>query len=85
MRVPASPQTSFPWLLPLRRPAAAAAGKGRELVLHGGNAGHGQISQEAKAALGGTVMIPTAAGGEVGVWQGVGGLTGRSVWGWQLC
>ncbi|PSC67497.1 pleiotropic regulatory locus 1 [Micractinium conductrix] len=50
--------------IPAQKPAAAAAGKGRELVLHGGNAGHGQISQEAKAALGGTVMIPTAAGGE---------------------
>lgn len=33
--------------------------------MHGGPAGPGRITAEAKAALGGTVMVPTAAGGQV--------------------
>ena len=60
---------SFPLWPPSSRPppcrqAAAGGVKGRELVLHGGAAGPGQISAEAKAALTGTVMVPTAAGGQ---------------------
>jgi predicted Rossmann-fold nucleotide-binding protein len=47
------------------RPAASTL-KGRELVVHGGGAGPGKITAAAKAALGGTIMIPTAAGGQVG-------------------
>ncbi len=35
--------------------------------MHGGAAGPGKITAEAKAALGGTVMVPTAAGGQVGL------------------
>lgn len=49
--------------IPAQAPAAAAS-KGKELVVHGGPAGPGRITAEAKAALGGTVMVPTAAGGQ---------------------
>ncbi len=54
------------FLSPTCRPAAAAS-QGKQLVVHGGAAAPGQISAEAKAALTGTIMIPTAAGGQVGV------------------
>lgn len=50
--------------IPAQKAAAAAAGRSKELVLHGAGVGPGQISKEAKAALGGTVMVPTAAGGQ---------------------
>lgn len=53
------------WWSSLCRPAAAAASKGKELAVHGGAVGPGKITAEAKAALGGTVMVPTAAGGQV--------------------
>jgi pleiotropic regulator 1 len=49
--------------IPTQRPAAAAS-QGKQLVVHGGGAAPGQISAEAKAALTGTIMIPTAAGGQ---------------------
>ena len=57
-------------LIPAQPPAAtrAAAAKGKELVLHGGEGapgvGPGAITPAARAALSGAVMIPTAAGGE---------------------
>lgn len=56
--------------IPSRPPAAAkaAAAKGRELVLHGGEGaggvGLGGITSAARAALNSSVMIPTAAGGQ---------------------
>ncbi|KAI3434463.1 hypothetical protein D9Q98_002540 [Chlorella vulgaris] len=46
------------------QPPAASTLKGRELVVHGGGVGPGKITAAAKAALGGTIMIPTAAGGQ---------------------
>ena len=46
--------------------AAAAAGKGREVVVFGGEGGvgPGAITPAARAALSSSIMVPTAAGGE---------------------
>jgi hypothetical protein len=60
------PSTCAPSPCPFCSQAAATA-KDKQLVLHGGGAAPGKITAEAKAALTGTVMVPTAAGGQVRV------------------